>query len=122
MFLGKSHQTGFGEIGIGEQNPFENNFQRKRKPTFVESHCFERSSCQRYYSQRLYQRSSPKFEIFEDRIEITSAGGLPDALTQEEFFDGVSIPRNKELMRIFKDLDMVEQLGFGRAQNFGKLW
>ena len=55
----------------------------------------------------------PKFEIFDDRIEITSAGGLPDALTQEEFFDGVSIPRNKELMRIFKDLDMVEQLGSG---------
>ncbi|RVT79654.1 winged helix-turn-helix transcriptional regulator [Flavobacterium sufflavum] len=55
----------------------------------------------------------PKFEIFDDRIEITSAGGLPDALNQEEFFDGVSIPRNKELMRIFKDLDMVEQLGSG---------
>jgi ATP-dependent DNA helicase RecG len=55
----------------------------------------------------------PKFEIFDDRIEITSAGGLPDALNQEEFFEGVSIPRNKELMRIFKDLDMVEQLGSG---------
>lgn len=55
----------------------------------------------------------PKFEIFDDRIEITSAGGLPEALSQEEFFEGVSIPRNKELMRIFKDLDMVEQLGSG---------
>jgi ATP-dependent DNA helicase RecG len=38
---------------------------------------------------------------------------LPEALNQEEFFEGVSIPRNKELMRIFKDLDMVEQLGSG---------
>ena len=55
----------------------------------------------------------PKFEIFVDRIEITSAGGLPEALSEEEFFEGVSIPRNKELMRIFKDLDMVEQLGSG---------
>lgn len=55
----------------------------------------------------------PKFEIFDDRIEITSAGGLPDALNQEEFFEGVSIPRNKELMRVFRDLDMVEQLGSG---------
>lgn len=27
----------------------------------------------------------PKFKIFDDRIEITSAGGLPDALNQEEF-------------------------------------
>ena len=55
----------------------------------------------------------PKFEIFYNRIEITSAGGLPDGLTQDEFFDGISLPRNKELMRIFKDLDMVEQLGSG---------
>jgi ATP-dependent DNA helicase RecG len=55
----------------------------------------------------------PKFEIFPDRIEITSAGGLPEGLNQEEFFLGYSVPRNKELMRIFKDLGMVEQLGSG---------
>ena len=55
----------------------------------------------------------PKFEIFPDRIEITSAGGLPEGLSQQEFFRGFSVPRNKELMRIFKDLRMVEQLGSG---------
>lgn len=55
----------------------------------------------------------PKFEIFSDRIEITSAGGLPEGLSQQEFFEGFSVPRNKELMRIFKDLELVEQLGFG---------
>lgn len=55
----------------------------------------------------------PKFEIFDDRIEIISAGGLPQSLSQDEFYEGVSVPRNKELMRVFKDLDMVEQLGSG---------
>lgn len=55
----------------------------------------------------------PKFEIFEDRIEITSTGGLPDNLSQDEFFEGFSVPRNKELMRIYKDVDLVEQLGSG---------
>ncbi len=55
----------------------------------------------------------PKFEIFSDRIEITSAGALPDGLSQIEFFEGITIPRNKELMRIFKDLELVEQLGSG---------
>jgi ATP-dependent DNA helicase RecG len=55
----------------------------------------------------------PKFELFPNRIEITSAGGLPDGLSQKEFFLGFSVPRNKELMRIFKDLGMVEQLGSG---------
>lgn len=55
----------------------------------------------------------PKFEIFSNRIEITSTGGLPNGLSQEEFFEGFSVPRNKELMRVFKDLNMVEQLGSG---------
>lgn len=55
----------------------------------------------------------PKFEIFADRVEITSACALPEGLTQAEFFEGYSIPRNKELMRVFKDLEMVEHLGSG---------
>jgi len=56
---------------------------------------------------------SPKFEIFDDRLEITSAGGLPLGLNKEEFFNGVSNPRNREIMRVYKDLGMVEQLGSG---------
>lgn len=55
----------------------------------------------------------PKFEIFDDRLEITSAGNLPEGMDTHEFFESVSNPRNKEIMRIFKDLDMVEQLGSG---------
>ncbi len=55
----------------------------------------------------------PKFEIFDNRIEITSAGSLPDLLSQEEFFEGFSIPRNQEMMRIFKDLELAEHLGSG---------
>ncbi|MES2139986.1 MAG: RNA-binding domain-containing protein [Bacteroidota bacterium] len=55
----------------------------------------------------------PKFEIFADRIEITSAGGLPEGLSKDEFFEGYSVPRNKEIMRIYKDLNLVEHLGSG---------
>jgi len=52
-------------------------------------------------------------ESFRNRIEITSAGSLPDLLSQDEFFEGFSIPRNQEIMRIFKDLELVEHLGSG---------
>lgn len=38
---------------------------------------------------------------------------MPQELSQEEFFDGISAPRNKELMRVFKDVKLVEQLGSG---------
>lgn len=59
------------------------------------------------------REATPKFEIFSDRLEITSAGGLSNGLDPDEFFKGYSIPVNKELMRIYKDLDMVERLGSG---------
>jgi ATP-dependent DNA helicase RecG len=66
---------------------------------------------------------APKFEFFSDRLEITSNGGLPQGLSEEEFFEGVSIPRSKEIMRIFKDMELVEQLGSGIPrvlQSYGK--
>jgi len=56
---------------------------------------------------------APIFEIFSNRFEITSYGGLIAGMTQEEFFGGVSRPRNPEIMRIFKDLEYVERLGSG---------
>jgi len=56
---------------------------------------------------------APVVEIYSDRLTITSYGGLVDGLSIDEFFKGLSIPRNRELMRIFRDLDYVEQLGSG---------
>lgn len=55
----------------------------------------------------------PKFEFFSDRLEITSSGGLPYGVSEEDFFSGYSSPRNKEIMRVFRDLKIVEQLGSG---------
>jgi predicted HTH transcriptional regulator len=57
--------------------------------------------------------SCPKFEFFSDRLEITSAGGLPYGVSEEDFFNGYSSPRNKEIMRVFRDLEIVEHLGSG---------
>lgn len=57
--------------------------------------------------------SAPKVEFFSDRAEITSNGGLPYGVTEEDFYSGRSAPRNPELMRVFRDLEIVEQLGSG---------
>lgn len=56
---------------------------------------------------------TPVFELFSDRLEITSYGGLIDGMTVEELTSGISRPRNRELMRVFKDTEFVEQLGSG---------
>lgn len=55
----------------------------------------------------------PKFEFFSDRLEISSFGGIQSEFTEEEFLEGYSAPKNPELMRVFKDLELVEHLGTG---------
>ena len=62
------------------------------------------------YSRNL---DTPIFQIYSDRFEIVSFGGLVDGMTLEKFYSGTSMPRNREIMRIFKDLNYVEQLGNG---------
>ena len=50
----------------------------------------------------------PKFEFFNNRLEISSFGGIQNEFTEEEFLKGYSAPKNPELMRVFKDLELVE--------------
>lgn len=56
---------------------------------------------------------SPKFEMFSDKLVISSNGGIQPSTTKEEFLEGYSLPRNKELMKVFNDLGLVEQMGTG---------
>ena len=64
-----------------------------------------------------YSRSAvPTVEVFSDRITITSYGGLPEGLSRESFFECCSMPRNRELMRVFRDVGLVEQLGSGMGR------
>ena len=56
---------------------------------------------------------APKFEMFSDRLVISSNGGIQDSTTKEEFLEVFSLPKNKELMKVFNDLDLVEQMGTG---------
>ena len=57
--------------------------------------------------------TTPIIELYSDRIEITSGGGLPQGLSQEKFLEGVTAQRNKELIRVFKDVDLIENIGSG---------
>lgn len=52
-----------------------------------------------------------KIELFSDHLEITSIGRIPQGLSYDDFFKGVSLPRNRELMRVFRDVELVESLG-----------
>ena len=47
---------------------------------------------------------------------FTSYGGLLPGQSKEDFFSCSSMPRNRELMRVFKDVGLVEQLGSGMSR------
>jgi predicted HTH transcriptional regulator len=51
--------------------------------------------------------------IFDDRIEITNPGGLPFGQTIEKALLGFSKLRNRVIGRVFKELNLIEQLGSG---------
>lgn len=55
-----------------------------------------------------------RVEIFSDRIEIISPGGLPIGLLKEEFIEGrISKARNKIIADIFLRLKIIEKLATG---------
>ncbi len=65
----------------------------------------------------------PVVYIYSNRIEIVSTGGLPDGLSQDEFFRGISRPVNTKLQKIFGQLGYVEQTGHGIpliVSNYGR--
>lgn len=38
--------------------------------------------------------TEPQISMFSDRLEILSYGGLPNGMTKEQFYQGISKPRN----------------------------
>lgn len=57
--------------------------------------------------------NEPLISMYSDRIKILSHGGLPFKQTKEKILRGISVPRNRGLMRIFQDLEITESTGHG---------
>lgn len=57
--------------------------------------------------------SNIKVEIFDNRMEILSPGGIPDGLTLDEVKDGMTAVRNPQLVHILDKLKYIENYGTG---------
>ncbi len=51
--------------------------------------------------------------IYDDRLEVTSPGGLYNGLTYEEIMNGHSRIRNKGIANVFNQMGLVESWGSG---------
>lgn len=55
-----------------------------------------------------------KIEMFDNRIEIISPGGLPAGVSKENYLkDNLSIPRNLALSHVLNVLNIIERFGTG---------
>ncbi len=60
------------------------------------------------------RREEARVEIFADRVEIFSPGGLPIGISKEEYVQGrISLPRNQIVADVFYRLKIIEKLATG---------
>jgi len=57
--------------------------------------------------------SSNIINIYDDRIEFVSLGGLVPGLMKEDLYTGISQPRNEKLAAVFHRLNYIEAFGTG---------
>lgn len=68
--------------------------------------------------RNLLDESCIQVAIYDDRLEVTSPGGLYNGLTYEEIMNGHSKIRNKAIANIFSQMGLVEAWGSGIKRIF----
>ena len=63
--------------------------------------------------RKILDESCIQVAIYDDRLEVTSPGGLYNGLTYEEVMNGHSKIRNKGIANIFSQMGLIEAWGSG---------
>ncbi len=63
--------------------------------------------------RNLYDSSCVQVAVYDDRLEVTSPGGLYNGLTYEEIMNGHSKLRNRGIANVFSQMGLVESWGTG---------
>jgi predicted HTH transcriptional regulator len=72
------------------------------------------------YAHRDYSLSADtKIEIYDDRMEIFSAGNIPDGLSIEDIKTGTSARRNNNLVHVLDKITYMENYGSGIRRILG---
>lgn len=75
--------------------------------------------------RNLSDSSCVQVAVYDDRLEVTSPGGLYNGITYEEMMNGRSKLRNRAIAHVFNQMGLVESWGtgikriMGAAENYG---
>ena len=89
--------------------------RERQEEKYFDYNCFKEAWLNAVVHNRWVNGAPPAVYIYDDKIEIVSDGGLPSALTIEDYFSGVSKPVNEKLLRIFSDLELIDRTGAGES-------
>ncbi len=85
----------------------------REETKLFDERCLEEAWNNACLHNRWVRNIPPAINIFSDRIEVVSTGGLPLDFSKEEFYRGISHPINPTLFKIMGQLQFIEQTGHG---------
>ena len=59
------------------------------------------------------KQNDTRLVVYNDRMEITSPGALPNGMTIEKIKEGQQMPRNNNMVRILRDYGLMDDRGMG---------
>jgi len=86
--------------------------ERKEIPLF-DNNAFREAVINAFVHNKWIDQNGPMISVFSDRMEILSRGTIPPGQTMEGFFEGESVPVNKDLSDVFLQLHISERSGRG---------
>jgi len=59
------------------------------------------------------KQNDARLTVYNDRMEITSPGALPNGMTVDKIMEGQQSPRNTNMVRILRDYGLMDDRGMG---------
>ncbi|NLZ68413.1 MAG: winged helix-turn-helix transcriptional regulator [Spirochaetales bacterium] len=116
MLVNKSCKKVLDKLEIENVTKTKITAKERIEKKLVEPVAFREAVIKAFVHNDYSSEVSPVFEMFSNRIVITSYGGLVCRLREEDFFDCKSLARNREIMRVFNDIGLVEHIGSGMSR------
>ncbi len=102
-------------------NLYKSNYQFEKiegtyrnKYELIPEEAFREALANSIVHRRLDMNANTQIAMYPDRIEITSPGGLPLGLTEDNYLNGqITVIRNPLVANLFYRLDIIEKFGTG---------